>query len=519
MKSSLLQLGVIHHRIGVVPVVHALSTIRQTHRTIATLSTRYYQQKRCASRSGITTSSSILRSSLSSSSSNCNDTTTDGLAHRLDGLDQPTVWQEFSPLATQYNSINLGQGFPDWDPPHFVIEAMKRSIDPTFGRNANQYARSYAHMPLATVLAQEYTHRWQQSKLPSHLLPLDPTTQIATATGVTNVLYCALQGLINPGDQVVLLEPYFDIYSSQVQMAGGECVYCPLRPDTSAVGASDVFTLDLDELESKLSTQTRVLILNTPHNPTGKMFNRKELQGIANIVSNYPQLVVISDEVYEHIVFDTVNEPHLSIATINNGQIWHQTLTMSSAGKTFSCTGWKVGWAVGPSHLVKAVTSVQQWCNFSPTTPTQDAIAQALQIAREEPYQGYPTYYDWLASDYRHKRQLLVDALLVAGMKPIVPNGGFFIMADTQHVDFPYDDIANTQLSTAMPGYATGKKMPRDWALSRWLTQTVGVTAIPPSAFYSLDTVDLAANTLRFAFCKGESTLQQAKQRFETYFS
>ncbi|KAL3907091.1 MAG: hypothetical protein SGARI_003708, partial [Bacillariaceae sp.] len=229
-----------------------------------------------------------------------------------------------------------------------------------------------------------------------------------------------------------------------------------------------------------------------------------------------------------HIVFDTTTEPHLSIATVDNGKLWHQTLTLSSAGKTFSCTGWKVGWAIGPAPLVTAVTSVQQWCNFSPVTPTQDAIAQALVQARE-PFQAaenqgdngklYQNYYEWLAADYMHKRQLLADALETAGMTPILPNGGFFIMADTSTIDFPYDEIASTQQSVAMPGFAQGRKMPRDWALSRWLTQTVGVTAIPPSAFYSLGNVDLASNTLRFAFCKGEPTLLEAKERFEKYFA
>jgi kynurenine---oxoglutarate transaminase / cysteine-S-conjugate beta-lyase / glutamine---phenylpyruvate transaminase len=185
-----------------------------------------------------------------------------------------------------------------------------------------------------------------------------------------------------------------------------------------------------------------------------------------------------------------------------------------------------VGWAVGPSHLMQAVRCTQQWVNFSSVTPTQDAISQALVQARE-PYQHegcgsafYETYYDWLAEDYSNKRGLLVEALRIAGMIPIIPQGGFFIMADTSHIDFPYEDIAATQTSTAMPGYHQGQiKMPRDWALSRWLTQTVGVTAIPPSAFYSLENVHLAQNTLRFAFCKVESTLIQAKERFQKNLS
>jgi aspartate/methionine/tyrosine aminotransferase len=466
---------------------------------------------------------------------------TSTLARRLDGLDQPTVWHEFSPMSVQYQSVNLGQGFPDWDPPPFVIDAIHRSTNPKGGRSSNQYARSYAHMPLAQALAEDYMVQWGD-RMPDLLI--DPVTQIATATGVTNVLYCALQGLINPGDEVLLLEPYFDVYSSQVQMAGGTCVYCPLRPDFTQGGASAVFQLDLTELRSKITSKTRVLIINSPHNPTGKVFSQTELEGIATIVSDHPQLVVIADEVYQHILFDTVNEPHISIATINGGQIWDQTLTMSSAGKTFSCTGWKVGWAIGPPHLVQAVTAVQQWCNFSPVTPTQDAIAQAIREARQ-PYQiasdltgpaatttttaspprrtTFDSYYEYLAYDYNIKRQLLIETLegTGTGMKAVVPNGGFFIMADTSAIEFPYTDIASTQVTPAMPrgtrGGTTSAMMPRDWALARWLTQTVGVTAIPPSAFYSPENIHLAKDTLRFAFCKGENTLLEAKKRFEGY--
>ena len=239
------------------------------------------------------------------------------LASRLDNLDKPTVWHEFTPLANEYQSINLGQGFPDWDPPNFVIEAMQRSITPSFGRQANQYARANAHLPLANVLAEEYSNRWWGMDN-----IIDAQTQIATAVGCTNALYCALQGLIGPGDEVLLLEPAFDIYAAQVKMAGGTPVYCPLRPSSepnTMTSASDHFTLDLDELESHMSQKTKVLLLNTPHNPTGKMLTRTELEGIAKLLERYSNTIVISDEVYEHIVFDDGpnSQRHISPATID----------------------------------------------------------------------------------------------------------------------------------------------------------------------------------------------------------
>jgi kynurenine---oxoglutarate transaminase / cysteine-S-conjugate beta-lyase / glutamine---phenylpyruvate transaminase len=465
------------------------------------------------------------------------------LSQRLFGLDAPTVWQEFSPLAVQYQAINLGQGFPDWEPPDFVIDSMMTSISPplpsstssasisplaTVGRGANQYARSYAHMPLAIALADIYTHRWRDV-LPPENGPIDPHTQVATATGCTNVLFCALQGLLNPGDEVILLEPAFDIYSSQVKMAGGIPIYVPLRPNmdmmvigtdaeqSDTVSASDVFTLDMDELQAAITDRTKVILINTPHNPTGKMFTQLELQSIATMVQNYPSITIISDEVYEHIIFDPDREPHISIATI----LPQQTLTLSSAGKTFSATGWKVGWAIGPAHLIKAVTAVQQWVNFSAATPNQDAIAMSLLRAEQtytdpaNPSLSYTTYYEYLAAEYKRKRTLLIDALRSAGMIPVVPPGGFFIMVDTSAIQFPYQEKYAQLTTDAMPT----TPMPRDWALSRWLTEEVGVTAIPPSAFYSVPNVHLARNMLRFAFCKSDATIQEAHVRLEQYFA
>jgi kynurenine---oxoglutarate transaminase / cysteine-S-conjugate beta-lyase / glutamine---phenylpyruvate transaminase len=484
------------------------------------------------------------------------------LANRLDGLDSPTVWQEFSPLAVQYKSINLGQGFPDWEPPNFVKQCM---YDAIYIDNTNQYARAYAHLPLASVLASDYTTRWSKSSLSqnenddnSNSITIDPTTMVATAVGCTNVLYCALHGLLNPGDEVICFEPSFDIYLSQVRMAGGVPVFVPFRDPstdddnnnnnnnnndpTKLQYANDKFTIDFNELEAAITPKTKVLLINTPHNPTGKMFTLAELEMISSIVQKHPQITIISDEVYEHIVFtedDGSTVKHISIASLPN--MFERTLTLSSSGKTFSCTGWKVGWAIGPEHLIKAVTAVQQWVNFSAPTPNQHAIAKALQIARQ-PYTvqdsnsdddsteiSYNTYYDWLASDYQRKRQLLINALQTAGMKPIIPHGGFFIMADTSNINFPYNEQYKYQITDAMPKLVESTStstntntiyyMPRDWALSRWLTEIVGVTAIPPSAFYCTERVPLAKNYLRFAFCKGDTTLIQAHERLESYFT
>lgn len=428
------------------------------------------------------------------------------LSSRLQGLDKPTVWHEFSPLSVKHQSVNLGQGFPDWNPPQFAIDALATSTQPDKGRNSNQYARSYAHMPLARVLAEDYGKRFERE--------IDPATMIATAVGCTNALYCALHGLLSPGDEAILLEPAFDVYISQTKMAGGSPVFVPLRSVDIGNGdeprtANDVFKLDFEELEAAITDKTRVLILNTPHNPTGKIFSREELSNLAEIIERHPQVTVISDEVYEHIIFDEEKSPHISFATIPG--MWERTLTLSSSGKTFSATGWKVGWAVGPPHLTHAVSSVQQWVNFSAPTPNQDAIAQSLERARE-PYEGFDSYYKWLVEEYRRKRDLLVEALKAGGMSPILPNGGFFIMADTTGIEVPASYLA--EKTVAMPT----DPMPRDWAMSRWMTKEVGVTAIPPSAFYDEKNVGLASNFLRFAYCKGDDTILKAHERFDEHF-
>ncbi len=438
------------------------------------------------------------------------------LATRLEGLDKPTVWHEFSPLAVEYNAVNLGQGFPDWNPPPFATEAMSKAIDPSSGRNANQYARSYAHMPLAKVLADDYTEKFGRT--------IDPGSQIATAVGCTNALYCALHGLVSPGDEVLLLEPAFDVYIAQSRMAGGTCTFVPLRTnpdldeikaekkargDESPVTSNQAFVLDMEELEAAITDRTKVFVLNSPQNPTGKMFSRSELEQLAEIMKRHPQITVVADEVYEHLIFDTEESPHIPFATIDG--MFDRTLTLSSSGKTFSATGWKVGWAVGPPHLVHAVTAVQQWVNFSAPTPNQDAIAMAL-LRAKEPYEGFDTYYQWLASEYKRKRGILTDALKEAGMEPIEPNGAFYVMTDTSGVDLPAEYLE--EKTVAMPT----DPMPRDWAMSRFMTKEVGVTAIPPSAFYDTKNVPLAKDLLRFAFCKGDDTLIEAGRRFKEYF-
>jgi kynurenine--oxoglutarate transaminase/cysteine-S-conjugate beta-lyase/glutamine--phenylpyruvate transaminase len=301
-------------------------------------------------------------------------------------------------------------------------------------------------------------------------------------------------GLLNPGDEVVTLEPAFDIYIAQAEMAGASLKTVPYRVRLGSNGEKEWY-VDLDELRAAFSSKTKMFLLNTPHNPTGKVFTLDELTAVSKIVQDFPDVVAVADEVYEHMVYDA--KQHISLASLPG--MFERTLTVSSAGKTFSVTGWKVGWAIGPAHLVRSVAVAHQWLAFSVCTPMQQAMADSL-IAAEQPYEGASTYYDWLNSMYCAKRTLFADALRAAGIEPIIPEGGFFIVGDTSALVLPEK-------------YAADKTVTRDWALCRWLTEEIGVAAIPPSSFYSEENKHLAGNYARFAFCKPDDVLQEAAKR------
>lgn len=307
-------------------------------------------------------------------------------------------------------------------------------------------------------------------------------------------LCTVMLGLLNEGDEVVTMEPAFDIYIAQAEMAGATLKTVPYRVRETKEGKKEWY-VDLDELKSAFSSKTKMFLLNTPHNPTGKVFSREELEQIGGILQEWPDVVAVADEVYEHMVYDS--KRHISLASLPG--LFDRTLTVSSAGKTFSVTGWKVGWAIGPAHLVRAVAVAHQWLAFSVCTPMQQAIAESL-VAAEKPYEGASTYYAWLNAMYKEKRAFFCDALRKAGIEPIEPEGGFFIVGDTSGLVLPEK-------------YAADKTVTRDWALCRWLTEEIGVAAIPPSSFYSEETKHLAGNYARFAICKPQEVLEEAAKR------
>eukprot|EP01036_Dinobryon_divergens_P023010 gene23010-31320_t len=408
------------------------------------------------------------------------------ISKRLQGFDAPTVWSEFTPLSQQYKSVNLGQGFPDWATPEFAKKALIEAIN----ENANQYSRSAGDVELVTAIARHYG--------PLVNRVIDPLNEVTVSVGATEAIYAIMQAMINEGDEVVILEPAFDIYPATVQMAGGSCKYVPLELNI----ASNKWTLDMQKIEAAIGPNTKIILLNTPHNPTGKVFSLEELQAIADILSRHPHVTAVMDEVYEKLVYD--GKTHIRLASLPN--MWDRTLTVSSCGKTFSCTGWKVGWVYGAAHLVKPVVLANQWIQYCVSSPTQRALAKILTEA-DLPYEGFPSYYASICDSYRRKRDYLSESLKAAGISPCQPEGGFFIMADTSKYSVPSEFLNQPGPNGEIP-------VTRDWGFARWLTVECGITPIPPSAFYTPSTRHLAANLARFAFCKQDTSLEAAHAKF-----
>jgi len=372
-----------------------------------------------------------------------------------------TIFSEITALALSHGAVNLGQGFPDFAPPGFVLDAARRAAT---GED-QQYSRGPGNPHLVRALAEDLG--------PSFGRELDPMTEITVTVGATEGLFAAIQALVEPGDEVILLEPFYDSYPADVVLAGAEARYVPLRTD-----ADGAWRLDLQELRDACSPRTRLLVLNTPQNPTGKVFSAEELAGIADLCQER-NLLVLCDEVYERIVFD--GKAHLRLASLPG--MWERTVTLGSAGKTFSVTGWKIGWAVAPPRLSLALVRIHQWIPFSVATPLQRAVAQVLVEARRS------GYYDELTAMYQRKRDRLVQILRDAGLRPLVPEGTYFVIAE---FDGDFADDAD---------------------FCRHLTTERGVAAIPPGAFYSEEHRHLAARLARFCFCKEDETLVVAAAR------
>ncbi|WP_430790970.1 pyridoxal phosphate-dependent aminotransferase [Actinoplanes sp. G11-F43] len=366
-----------------------------------------------------------------------------------------------SALAVATGSINLGQGFPDTDGPASLLQS---AADAILAGRGNQYPPGPGIPELRAAVAGHRSRHYG--------LSYDPDTEVLITAGATEAIAATLLGLLNPGDEVIALEPYYDSYAAGIAMAGARRVPVTLHPPG--------FTLDVDALRAAVTPATRALLINSPHNPTGAVLSRAELTAIAAVAIDH-DLVVITDEVYEHLVYDDAE--HIPLATLPGMR--ERTVSISSAGKTFSVTGWKIGWVLAAPPLLAAVRSAKQFLTYVNGGPFQYAVAEALDTLG-------PGFYTGLRDSHQDRRDLLAAGLTAAGFPVYVPKGTYFITADVSHL--------------GVDGLTFCRSLPR----------RCGVVAIPASVFY--DNKTAGASLVRFAFCKRTPVLQDAVGRLRSAF-
>ncbi|MFN7019910.1 MAG: aminotransferase class I/II-fold pyridoxal phosphate-dependent enzyme [Phycisphaerales bacterium] len=385
-----------------------------------------------------------------------------------------TIFTEMTLLAQKHGAVNLAQGFPDFDGPDFVKLAARQALD----SGQNQYARMFGIPTLNAAIA-----GWWLEQTGS---TIDPDAQVCVTSGCTEAIAAAMLGLVNPGDEVILFQPYYDSYPASIAMAGGVPKVVTLRPPAAS---GQPFWFDPDELSWAFTDKTRAILINTPHNPTGKVFSSAELRQIADLCIRR-DVLALTDEVYERLTYSDA-APHMRLATIPGME--GRTLTLSSLGKTFSLTGWKVGWAIGHPDLVRSVRAAHQFLTFATAAPLQHGAAAALgRIAERE------NYLKELLAHFSWARKFLGESLQRLGFRVYSPDGAYFIMADW----------------TTCPR-ARCNGVDDDRAFCKALTTEAGVAAIPPSVFYSEPS--LGRSLVRFAFCKRRETLEEAVKRLQAW--
>jgi N-succinyldiaminopimelate aminotransferase len=378
------------------------------------------------------------------------------VASRISGFGT-TIFTEMTRLANQHGAINLSQGFPDFDGPEFAREAAVEAIRAGHGQYARMTGIPELHRALSAKLARDRGLAYAADE------------EITVTSGATEAIFASIQAVCEPGDEVVLFEPFYDSYAASVRMAGAVPRAVELEPPD--------WSFDASALRRAFTPRTRAVLLNSPHNPTGKVYSRAELEGIAGLCRE-ADAICITDEVYEHLVYDGEHVPMAALPGMRE-----RTITISSFGKTFSLTGWKIGWAAAPPELTAAVRAAHQFITFATATPLQHGAAAALASAGSE-------YYGTLLADYRARRDFLVGELSRIGFAVRPPAGAYFAAADFR----AFDDRD-------------------DRAFTRRLIEEVGVAVIPPSVFY--EDPSRGRPWVRFAFCKKMETLEAAVERLQ----
>jgi len=367
---------------------------------------------------------------------------------------KPTIFSYITNLANEYRAINLGQGFPDFDGPEFIKTAAIQAIKE---EGKNQYCPSIGIQELRTTIAEKYKKFYKAQ--------FDPNSEITVYSGATEAIFSTLYALLNPEDEVILLEPFYDQYLALCYFTGAVPKFVRIAPD---------FSIDFEQLEAALSPRTKCVIINNPQNPLGKMFSKQELERIGRICSN---CFIITDEVYEHITFENAHVPLASLSEFRD-----RAITISSTAKTFSLTGWKIGYTLANAQITEHIRMVHQFVTFCTATPLQYAMAEALRAPS--------SYYDNLKREYWKKRDLLNSILQNAGFKTFPPQGSYYIVADISNFDFK-DDVQ----------------------FCEYLIKEIGVAAIPMSVFYS--ETNPVINLIRFCFAKKNPVLEAAEARLK----
>jgi len=360
-----------------------------------------------------------------------------------------------SRLAHQHRAINLAQGFPDFPAP----EEIKRAAADAIAANINQYAITWGARPLRAAVAVKYAH-W-------YAMEFDPETEITVCCGATEGMIAAMMAVLDPGDEVVLFEPFYENYGPDAELCGAVPRFVPLRaPD---------WEFDRDELRRAFTPRTKAIILNSPNNPTGKVFTREELEFIAALCQEHDTLA-ITDEIYEHILFDGAQ--HVPIASLPGMR--ERSILVNSMSKTYAVTGWRVGWVMAPAGITGSIRKVHDFLTVGAAAPLQQAGVVALELP--------DSYYAQLAADYLGRRDYMMESLELAGFRPILPRGAYYVMTDTSGFGFK-DDLC----------------------LVRHLIETIGVATVPGSSFYSRP--GGGSQQIRFCFCKKCETLEVARAR------
>jgi aminotransferase len=376
-------------------------------------------------------------------------------ARRTHGFTESVI-RGMTRLATEHGAINLAQGFPNFPCPEILKEAAARAIR----EDVNQYAVTWGAARLRNALAAKY-QSWYN-------LPVNPTTQVTVTCGATEAMASALLGIVDPGDEVVVFEPFYENY-------GPDAILCDARPVFVPMAAGQ--SLDLDRLGAAFGPKTKAIIVCTPNNPTGHVFTRAELEAIAELCRRHDAFAV-TDEIYEHIYYEG---EHIPIATLPG--MADRTITISGASKTFSVTGWRIGTIISPPDVTDAIRKVHDFLTVGAPAPLQEAIAVGMETLGAD-------YYEGLARDYRRRRDILCAGLVTAGFKCRPPEGAYYVMAD----------------------FSALSPLPDD-QFAKWLTAEHGVAPVPGSSFYSRP--ELGRTQVRFAFCKTEDLLQQAVERLQ----